>query len=91
MSGVLVTILNTLVIIGAVASAVVVIKAEKLIDSVIALAAVGSFMALEFIILQAPDVAIAEASVGAILSTVLYIIALKRVGADKEDGKGDKK
>lgn len=91
MSGILVTVLNTLVIIGAVASAVVVIKAEKLIDSVIALAATGSFMALEFILLQAPDVAIAEASVGAILSTVLYIIALKRVGADKEDGKGDKK
>lgn len=91
MSGILVTVLNTLVIIGAVASAVVVIKAEKLIDSVIALAATGSFMALEFILLQAPDVAIAEASVGAILSTVLYIIALKRVGADKEDRKGDKK
>ncbi len=89
MSGILVTVLNTIVIIGAVASAVVVIKAERLIDSAIALAAVGSFMALEFILLQAPDVAIAEASVGAILSTVLYIIALKRVGEDKK--KGDKK
>lgn len=91
MSGILVTVLNTLVIIGAVASAIVVVKAKKLIDSVIALAATGSFIALEFILLQAPDVAIAEASVGAILSTVLYIIALKRVGADKEDEKGDKK
>ena len=40
-------------------------------------------MALEFILLQAPDVAIAEASVGAVLSTVLYIIALRKI--EEED------
>ena len=33
----------------------------------------------EFVLLQAPDVAIAEASVGAVLSTILYIIALRKV------------
>ncbi|NLC73629.1 MAG: DUF4040 domain-containing protein, partial [Clostridiales bacterium] len=46
---------------------------------VLALAATGSFVGLEFIMLQAPDVAIAEVSVGAILSTILYIIALRKV------------
>jgi len=91
MSGTLIVVLNTLVIIGAVASAIVTVRASKLIDSIIALAATGAFISLEFVLLQAPDVAIAEASVGAVLSTVLYIIALRRVKADKESEKGDAK
>ncbi len=85
LNGILVFVLNTLAIVGAVAAAVVAVQAKKLIDSVIALAATGSFIALEFILLQAPDVAIAEASVGAVLSTVLYIIALRKVKAEEED------
>ena len=85
MSGTLVVILNSLVLLGALASAVVAVQAKKLLDSVIALGATGSFIALEFLLLSAPDVAIAEASVGAILSTVLFIIALRKVNAHKED------
>lgn len=85
LNGILVFVLNTLAIIGAVAAAVVAVQAKKLIDSVIALAATGSFIALEFILLQAPDVAIAEASVGAVLSTVLYIIALRKVKAEEDE------
>ena len=85
MNGTLVVILNSLVLLGALASAIVAVQAKKLLDSVIALAATGSFIALEFLLLQAPDVAIAEASVGAVLSTVLFIIALRKVNARKED------
>ncbi|MBQ3089989.1 MAG: DUF4040 domain-containing protein [Oscillospiraceae bacterium] len=85
LSGTLVFVLNTLVIVGAVASAFVAVQARKLLDSVIALAATGAFVALEFVLLQAPDVAIAEASVGAVLSTVLFVIALRKVRAEKED------
>ena len=85
LNGILVFVLNTLAIVGAVAAAAVAVQAKKLIDSVIALAATGSFIALEFILLQAPDVAIAEASVGAVLSTVMYIIALRKVRAEEED------
>jgi len=85
MNGVLVVILNTLVLIGALASAIVAVQAKKMLDSVIALGATGSFIALEFLLLQAPDVAIAEAAVGAVLSTVLFIIALRKVNAHKEE------
>ena len=87
MNGTLVIILNSLILLGALASAIVAVQAKKLLDSVIALAATGSFIALEFLLLQAPDVAIAEASVGAVLSTVLFIIALRKVNADKEEQK----
>ena len=85
MSGILIVVLNTIVLIGALASALIAVRAEKLLDSVIALGATGSFIALEFLLLQAPDVAIAEASVGVVLSTVLFIIALRKVNAHKED------
>ena len=85
MSGTLVVILNSLVLLGALASAIVAVQAKKMLDSVIALGATGSFIALEFLLLQAPDVAIAEASVGAVLSTVLFIIALRKVNAHKEE------
>lgn len=78
MNGILVIILNTLIIAGAVASAITAVHAEKLISSILALAATGSFIGLEFILLQAPDVAIAEVSVGAILTTILYVIALRK-------------
>jgi len=37
-------------------------------------------ISLEFYILQAPDVAIAEAAIGAGLSTAIYIIALRACG-----------
>jgi len=84
MSGTLVMILNTLVVIGIVVSAIIAVQADKLIHTIIALDAVGAFVALEFILLQAPDVAIAEAAVGVVLSTVLYVITLRKI---KEDDK----
>lgn len=82
----LLSVLNVLILVGAMASGLVAVHARRMLDSIIALAATGSFMAVEFLFLQAPDVAIAEAAVGAVLGTVLYIIALRKVmGANRED------
>ena len=81
----LVGLLNILVLIGIVVSAVLAVLSDRILDSIVGLAAAGSFMAVEFLLLQAPDAAIAEAAVGAVLGTVLYIIALRKV-----IGKGDK-
>jgi uncharacterized MnhB-related membrane protein len=77
-------ILNTLILIGIIVSAVLAVFFDKLLSAIIALGAVGSFVTLEFILLHAPDVAIAEAAVGAVLSPVIFIIALKRVKEGKE-------
>ena len=79
MSGTLLVILKSLIMIGIVIAAIVAIQAKKVITSVIALDVTGSLAALEFLLLQAPDVAIAEASVGVVLTTVLYIVALRKV------------
>lgn len=89
MNSTLIVILNTVTLCGILASAIIAVQAKKLLDSIIALAAAGSFVALEFILLQAPDVAIAEASVGVVLSTVLYLIALRKVHGRKGDDSND--
>ncbi|MBQ6808750.1 MAG: DUF4040 domain-containing protein [Firmicutes bacterium] len=85
MSGSGVVVLNTLVILAIVICAVLTVSSKKLLSSVVCLGATGAFVALEFIILQAPDVAIAEAAVGAVLSTALFVIALRKVRAKEED------
>lgn len=80
-------ILNTVIIVGMVIAAGSLLFIDSLLPSVIAMAAMGSFLALEFLVLSAPDVAIAEAAVGAILTPLLFIITLKKIDNKKGDGK----
>jgi energy-converting hydrogenase B subunit D len=77
-------ILNTLIMLGVLICALLAATLKKTLSAVIALGAVGSFTALEFIMLQAPDVAIAEAAVGVVLSTVIYVVALRKTGGEDE-------
>lgn len=53
---------------------------RDLLSSVISLAVLSLLLSVEFYLLQAPDVAIAEAGIGAGLSTAIYIIALRACG-----------
>lgn len=76
--------LNTLVIIGILVSAFMAVKLEGILSSVIALGATGALVALEFVILHAPDVAISEAAVGAVLSTAIFVVAIHKT-TKKED------
>ena len=81
----LVVILNILVVAGMVVSAILAVHFEKLLSSVIALSVTGVFAAAAFLLLHAPDVAISEAAVGAALSPLIFIVALKKIrgGDDK--------
>jgi energy-converting hydrogenase B subunit D len=65
------------VLVGIVASALLVVRMRDLVSATIALAAASLLLSLEFFILQAPDVAIAEAAVGAGLTTAIIIFAIK--------------
>lgn len=78
------SIVNTLVIIGMVVCAIVTATVDDVLSCIISMGALGSFVALEFLLLHAPDVAIAEGSVGAVLTPVIFIIALKKVKGGKE-------
>lgn len=76
---------NTLVIVGILISALCAVAFKNILSSVIALGITGAFVALEFILLQAPDVAIAEAAVGAVLSTVIFVVAVRKTTPKGEE------
>jgi uncharacterized MnhB-related membrane protein len=57
---------------------------EDTLSAIISMAALGSLVALEFLFLYAPDVAIAEGAVGAVLTPVIFIVALKKAKGGKE-------
>ena len=81
----LIMILNILVILGLVVSAIMAVHFEKLLSAVIALGITGIFAAAEFLLLHSPDVAISEAAVGAALTPLIFIVTLRKVkgGDDK--------
>lgn len=76
--------LNFLIIIGIVVSAIFTVIIDDILPCIIASSLVGTFIALEFLLLRAPDVAIAEGAVGAILTPFIFIITLRKVN-DKEE------
>ncbi len=80
----LITILNVLVILGLVVSAILAVHLENLLSAVIALAVTGIFAAAEFLILHAPDVAISEAAVGAALVPLIFIVTLRKIKGGNE-------
>jgi len=81
----LMMVLDIVVVLGVVVSAVLAVHFEKLLSSVIALGVTGIFAAAAFLVLHAPDVAISEAAVGAALTPLVMIVALKKMkgGDDK--------
>jgi energy-converting hydrogenase B subunit D len=60
-----------------IASSLFAVLLKDLIAAAIAVAAMSLLLSLEFFILQAPDVAIAEAGVGACLTTAILVIAIR--------------
>ena len=65
-------------------SALFAVKTRDLLVATVSLAAMSLLLSLEFYILEAPDVAIAEAAIGAGLTTAIYILAIKRT--DRTEG-----
>ncbi len=80
--------LHTPVLILLVVSAFMALWFRSLLHSILALGVFSLLLALEFYILRAPDVAIAEAAIGAGLSTTIFIITLR---ACKGRGKGEQR
>lgn len=72
-----IALLAVLVTLGA---AVAVLTLENYLAAVVAASVVSLGLSVLFTLLQAPDVALAEAAVGAGLSSVIFALALRRVG-----------
>lgn len=80
----MIVILNVLVILGLVVSAILAVHLENLLSAVIALSVTGLFAAAEFLLLHAPDVAISEAAVGAALVPLIFIVTLRKIKGGNE-------
>ncbi len=71
-------IIHVMVLISTIGSALMAMGFKDLLSSVISLGIMSLLLSLEFYLLEAPDVAIAEAAIGAGLTTAIYVIAIKR-------------
>jgi len=78
-------ILHVIVLVLIVAGGALAVWFKDLLSSVLALAAASLLVSLEFYVLRAPDVAIAEAGIGAALTTAIYVIALRRTRRKEEE------
>ena len=56
---------------------------KKLADSIILFMAVGLGSVVLFFVFQAPDVALTEAVIGAGISSVIFLMALKHLGVQR--------
>ncbi len=63
---------------GIVVSTFVALRHKDLLISVIFMAVISMLLSLEFYLLRAPDVALAEAAIGAGLATAIYLVAINR-------------
>jgi energy-converting hydrogenase B subunit D len=71
---------HILILIGLVASAFLTMYFKDLLAAAVAAGLFSFLISLEFYILQAPDVAISQAAIGAGLTTAIFIIAIRATG-----------
>lgn len=62
---------------------------RHLLASVVVFMAFSSVMAVVWLLLQSPDLAITEAAVGAGVDTILFVVTLKRIHALKGTEKNE--
>ena len=79
------TIIHVLVIAGLVVSAILVFHFRDLLAAALASALFSFLISLEFYILQAPDVAISQAAIGAGLTTAIFILAIRSTKRFEEE------
>jgi len=70
--------IHIVLLLGMMASSFMALRSRDLLVSVVYLAAMSLLLSVEFYLLQAPDVAIAEAAVGAGLTTAIFIMAIRK-------------
>jgi uncharacterized MnhB-related membrane protein len=72
-------VLDLLCLVAVLVSAGLAVFQRNLNGSVMALSAMGTVLALLFVVLAAPDVALAEIVVGTVAMPVLYLIAIGKL------------
>lgn len=81
----LIELIHFIILMLIVLSALYAVEAKDLIVAVISMSVMSLLVSLEFYLLHAPDVAIAEASIGAGLTAAIFLIAIKSTKRMEED------
>jgi uncharacterized MnhB-related membrane protein len=77
-------IIQIIVLLLIIITAIMAVSFKDLLAAVISLGATSLLLSLEFYILHAPDVAIAQAGIGAALTTAIFILAIKGTVREEE-------
>lgn len=75
--------LPNLLLLFMLATAIVLVATPRLIHSLMALCIFSSLLTMQYVFLKAPDVAITEAALGAGLSTLVYLTAIRKTAPNK--------
>lgn len=78
-------VVNLVLLAGMIVSAILVVRVKRVIDAVIAFASVGTFLTILFLQMQAPDVALSEAAVGAVAVPLVILISLAKIRSLLDD------
>ncbi|WP_297062108.1 DUF4040 domain-containing protein [Thermococcus sp.] len=73
-----ITCIDYIIVAVMIVSAILAVEWRDLLAAAVGMAAVSLFASILFLILQAPDVAMTEAAIGAALSGAIFIFAIKR-------------
>lgn len=76
---------ETILLIGLVVCAIAVSFSKNLLNSILIFMSYSLMMAVIWVLLESPDLAITEAAVGAGVTSLLFFITLKKIQAMKED------
>ena len=83
------TVLRIVLLATLIICAIAVTRSKNLLISILIYMAFSLVMAIEWLILQSPDLAITEAAVGAGVTSILFFVTLKKIHLIhiSEDGK----
>lgn len=77
----MIMILTVLLGAGTIVAAIAAIQLKDLVAAVVAAGLVSLFASVIYLLLAAPDVAMTEAAIGAGLSTVIFLYAVKKTAS----------
>lgn len=83
------TVVEVLLLIFLIAAAISVFFIKKLLNAVIVFMSYSAIMAVLWLSIESPDLAVTEAAVGCGVTTLLFILTLKKIGALKENVGGE--
>lgn len=79
-------ILTLVLVVVMIITAIMTVISKDLLNALIMLSLIGLIAVVLFFIMNAPDVALTEAAIGAGLTVIIFIIAIRKIGRYENEG-----